>query len=117
MMMEIRDDCVMCRPEQLDNGFRRESAQGRLVIYSAEPRLPVTAGHRMFFPNFHVRDAAEDPSITAKVMEHAAYHARRYAAFNLITSAGRSATQSVFHLHIHVVPRRPDDNLKLPWAK
>ena len=35
--------------------------------------------------------------------------------FNLITSAGRTATQSVFHLHIHYVPRAYRDGLALPW--
>ena len=34
---------------------------------------------------------------------------------NLITSKGRPATQSVFHLHLHLVPRKVDDGLALPW--
>lgn len=36
--------------------------------------------------------------------------------FNLITSSGRWATQTVKHLHIHYVPRRKDDGLTLPWT-
>ena len=34
---------------------------------------------------------------------------------NLITSRGRAATQSVFHLHLHLVPRADNDGLALPW--
>lgn len=34
---------------------------------------------------------------------------------NLITSRGAAATQSVFHLHLHLVPRTEGDGLALPW--
>jgi len=34
---------------------------------------------------------------------------------NLINACGASAWQTVFHFHIHVVPRYEDDPLKLPW--
>jgi hypothetical protein len=40
----------------------------------------------------------------------------RYWVCNLITSVGADATQSVRHLHIHVVPRREGDGLMLPWS-
>jgi histidine triad (HIT) family protein len=36
---------------------------------------------------------------------------------NLITSAGRAATQSVMHLHLHLVPRLDGDGLALPWSR
>jgi histidine triad (HIT) family protein len=35
---------------------------------------------------------------------------------NLINSCGARAWQSVFHFHIHVIPRYADDPLRLPWA-
>jgi histidine triad (HIT) family protein len=35
---------------------------------------------------------------------------------NIITSIGRVATQSVFHLHVHIVPRHEGDGLCLPWT-
>ena len=41
-------------------------------------------------------------------------HAMRQP-MNLITSKGREATQSVFHMHLHLVPRAKDDGLALPW--
>ena len=36
--------------------------------------------------------------------------------YNVITSAGRAATQTVMHLHFHLVPREPGDGLMLPWS-
>ncbi|MER7748974.1 HIT domain-containing protein [Streptomyces bacillaris] len=38
----------------------------------------------------------------------------RLTGANLITSKGVEATQSVFHLYVHIVPRRDGDNLPLP---
>jgi len=35
---------------------------------------------------------------------------------NLINACGAAAWQTVFHFHIHVVPRYEDDPLKLPWV-
>ena len=83
-----------------------------------EPLNPVTLGHRLVVPTVHVADALEDPHITGLVMEYAAEIASLYEAdpCNLITSVGRDATQTVFHLHVHIVPRRSGDGLALPWT-
>jgi len=53
---------------------------------------------------------------TATVMRRAAELMAELPAANIITSKGREATQSVFHLHVHVVPRQADDDLPLPWT-
>lgn len=81
------------------------------------PLGPVTAGHVLVVPRTHVVDFIEDPAVSAATMRRAAQLAGTlmYGAVNLITSQGRAATQSVFHLHIHLVPRRKDDGLALPW--
>ena len=85
--------------------------------FSFEPLNPVTPGHRLFVPSVHVTDAAEDPAVTAEVYRAAAEYARRVGRpFNLITSAGPAATQSVYHLHVHYVPRADGDGLHLPWT-
>ncbi|MEN3615706.1 HIT domain-containing protein [Plantactinospora sp. ZYX-F-223] len=77
------------------------------------PRSPVVDGHVIVIPTSHVRDALEDTEVTAATMRAAAGIAPHPC--NLITSAGREATQSVFHLHIHIVPRRENDGVALPW--
>ena len=35
---------------------------------------------------------------------------------NLLNAAGRAAWQTVFHFHIHVIPRYDGDPLRLPWV-
>lgn len=77
------------------------------------PLKPVTEGHTLVIPYAHVRDLTHVPSVTGAVMARAAEIA--IPPCNIITSAGREATQSVFHLHLHIVPRREDDGLALPW--
>lgn len=77
------------------------------------PLNPVVEGHTLVLPKAHVRDFSEDPDISAEVMRCASLLAM--PPCNIITSAGREATQSVFHLHLHIVPRRENDGLALPW--
>lgn len=79
------------------------------------PKNPVTLGHVLVIPRVHVDDMAEDPLVTAVTMARAAELAT-IGACNLITSRGEAATQTVRHLHVHVVPRRAGDGLHLPWT-
>lgn len=82
-----------------------------------EPLKPVTPGHRLFVSRRHVPDAFDTPAITGRVMDYAARWASGHlGACNLITSVGKDATQSVWHLHIHAVPRVEGDGLALPWT-
>ncbi|MFJ2568926.1 HIT family protein [Streptomyces halstedii] len=75
-----------------------------------------TPGHVFVLPRVHVEDAGTDPEVTVAVMRRAAELMAVLPAANLITSKGVEATQSVFHLHVHVVPRQDGDNLPLPWT-
>lgn len=88
--------------------------QRRGLTVAITPLNPVVPGHVIVFPTVHVADALERPSATAMTMHHAAQIAK--APCNLITSVGPEATQTVMHLHIHIVPRRSGDGLSLPWS-
>lgn len=76
----------------------------------------VATGHVMVIPRVHVPDAGADPVVTGAVMTRAAQLVGELAAANLITSKGSAATQTVYHLHVHVVPRLAGDGLPLPWT-
>jgi histidine triad (HIT) family protein len=85
-------------------------------VIAIVPRGPVVPGHVLVIPREHVTDFADDPVVSATTT----YRASELAAetdqpMNLITSRGREATQSVFHLHVHLVPRAENDGLALPW--
>lgn len=80
------------------------------------PLNPVVEGHILIIPKRHVRDFATDPEVFAATARRAAELMHwTDRAMNVITSRGREATQSVWHLHAHLVPRAKNDGLALPW--
>jgi len=83
-----------------------------------QPLRPVTPGHFLVIPRKHVASALESPLHASRAASLAAELARlmELESFNLITSAGVAATQTVMHQHWHVVPRREGDGLHLPWT-
>lgn len=89
---------------------------------SFEPLNPITPGHRLFLPVQHVADARDLGGLNSAMALASSWakdwenNPRYKEDFNLITSAGEAATQSVFHLHVHYVPRRAGDGLHLPWT-
>jgi histidine triad (HIT) family protein len=83
------------------------------------PLNPVTPGHVLVAPRAHAFEFTHEPDITAAVARRAAELAvvlDPVAEYNVITSAGTAATQTVDHLHLHLIPRREGDGLALPWA-
>lgn len=85
-------------------------------VVAIRPLNPVTEGHTLIIPKEHVPDFGTDPEVYAAVSRRAAQLMRwTTRPMNVITSRGVEATQSVFHLHVHLVPRHENDGLVLPW--
>lgn len=94
----------------------REASNG-LRHAVAVPLEPVVTGHLLVIPETHVPDAGANPSVTGGAFEVAAAHAASaFDFFNLIANTGKPASQSVFHLHVHIIPRSSHDGLQLPWT-
>ncbi|WP_084501472.1 HIT family protein [Nocardia xishanensis] len=108
---DLRDGCVFCDRIAAED-YEYEYAD---TVVRFTPLNPVTPGHMLFLPAWH----AEHPHAEAVrvSMSYAATYANSQGEdFNLITSSGPAATQSVAHIHCHYVPRRPGDGLHLPWT-
>ena len=83
---------------------------------------PATLGHVLVIPRAHARDlhdvdvedlaavAATAQRVAARVLERL-----DAAGVNLLNSSGAAAWQTIFHFHVHVIPRYEDDPLRLPW--
>jgi histidine triad (HIT) family protein len=84
---------------------------------------PATRGHALVIPRIHTPDLL---GIDPQQLSAVAGAARRLAirakerlnadGVNLINSCGAAAWQTVFHFHIHVIPRYEGDPLRLPWV-
>ncbi len=84
---------------------------------------PATHGHVLVVPRRHARNLLEidpdDLSATVLAAQRVAQRANDRlgcVGVNLINSCGAAAWQTVFHLHVHVIPRYADDPLHLPWV-
>jgi histidine triad (HIT) family protein len=83
---------------------------------------PATRGHALVVPRRHSTDLMDVPE---EDLERTMAAARRLArrmeealepdGFNVLNACRPAAWQTIFHYHLHVIPRYEDDPLKLPW--
>ena len=111
---KISKECVFC--DIINGKAPAEIRKNWDHAIALVPLNPVVEGHLLIIPKLHVANAAEDPDVTGDAMACAAEYARIYDSFNIITSAGSAATQTVGHLHLHLIPRAEGDGLSLPWT-
>jgi histidine triad (HIT) family protein len=117
----MADDCLFCGIVAGSIPSETIDSDERTVAFM--DINPATAGHALVVPREHSADLLEidDDDLTAVTLT-----AKRLAermkdvldadGVNLINACGSAAWQTVFHFHIHVVPRYADDPLKLPWV-
>jgi histidine triad (HIT) family protein len=84
---------------------------------------PATEGHALVVPRVHAKDLFEVGADDLEAVMGAAARIARLQrerlgadGVNLINSAGPAAWQTVFHFHVHVIPRYAGDPLTLPWV-
>jgi histidine triad (HIT) family protein len=84
---------------------------------------PATRGHVLVIPRAHARDVHEIDTEDLKAVAAAAQTVAGLAierlgadGVNLLNSNGSAAWQTVFHFHMHVIPRYANDPLRLPWS-
>jgi histidine triad (HIT) family protein len=114
-------DCAFCRIA------RGEDDSVEVVAEAADwlaffPLNPATPGHTLVIPREHVRDLWQVAPPLSDVLIRACIDlgkaidaALDVDGMNLITSAGATAEQTVFHLHLHLVPRWEHDGFGHIW--
>ena len=118
--MDRDPDCLFCKIVAGEIPSQRVDEDEHTVAFM--DINPGTRGHALVVPRRHAANLLEiDPDELAATALAAQRLAQRVVqrldadGVNLINSCGRAAWQTVFHLHIHVIPRYIDDPLRLPW--
>jgi histidine triad (HIT) family protein len=114
------EDCLFCRIAAGDIPSTIIDDDERTVAFM--DISPATAGHALVIPRAHARDlyeiAPDDLAACAVTAQRVAVRQREVLGndgVNLLNSNGAHAWQTVFHFHIHVIPRYQEDPLRLPW--
>lgn len=112
------DDCIFCKIIKKEEPSK--------ILYENEKCIviltigPANNGHALVIPKQHfesVSDVSEEVLkeiivVTKQIGENAKKELGA-TGYNILNATGKDAQQSVFHLHFHVVPRYPNDNLDL----
>jgi histidine triad (HIT) family protein len=117
----MAEDCIFCKIVAGELPHTRVDEDEHTIAFM--DRSPATRGHALVIPKRHAEDLYTiDPDELAATMQAAQRLALRVRdrlgadGVNLINSCRPAAWQTVFHFHVHVVPRYEDDPLELPWT-
>jgi histidine triad (HIT) family protein len=117
----MRDpDCLFCKIAAGEIPSTRVREDERTIAFM--DINPATRGHLLVIPREHATDlldvGPEDlAACAAAAQELAGVVKEKLGAdgVNLLNSCGQAAWQTVFHFHVHVIPRYANDPLRLPW--
>ncbi len=117
----MAEDCLFCGIVDRDVPAQIVDSDEHTVSFM--DINPATPGHALVVPRTHSADLMDVPDLDLeRTMLAARRLARRIrtalepAGFNVLNSCGPAAWQTIFHFHLHVIPRYEDDPLKLPWV-
>jgi histidine triad (HIT) family protein len=117
----VRDpDCIFCKVVAGEiPGEIVDSDDRTITVMDINP---ATRGHVVVIPREHAENlvsvSEEDLAATMNAARRIVDRLQESiapAGFNILNNMGRAAWQSIFHFHVHVIPRYADDPLQLPW--
>lgn len=116
----VKDDCIFCK---IANGgipasTLYEDDNFRVILDAG----PASKGHALILPKQHYEDVCElDEAVGSKVLGLAAKIGRAMksglgcAGFNLVQNNGEAAGQTVYHFHMHIIPRYENGPAMISW--
>ncbi len=118
---ESDPDCIFCKIVAGELPANVVDQDERTVAFM--DISPATRGHALVVPRRHWRNLLEidhddlhGTMVAAQRLASRAVERLNADGVNLLNSCGRAAWQTVFHFHVHVIPRYEGDPLRLPWT-
>ena len=114
-------DCIFCKLAngEIPTATLYEDDEFRVILDQG----PATKGHALILPKQHFANLYEIPDETAakamilgKKMATAMTKALHSDGFNLVQNNGEAAGQTVFHFHVHVIPRYEGGPSMVTWT-
>ena len=117
-----KDDCIFCKIAAGEIPSRKIYEDSDLIAIM--DLNPTSKGHSLIIPKEHCTNIYDiDEDIAAKVMKTAKKLATKMTValncdgFNLLQNNGETAGQTMFHFHMHLIPRYKDaDNNMLKFT-
>ena len=118
--LHLNEDCIFCKI------IRGEISSFKLyeddLTYAFMDINPLNDGHALVIPKYHAENIYATPDewfgptmSTVRRIASAVNKVVRPEGINLLQANGPGAKQSVFHLHMHVIPRYADDGAGMNW--
>lgn len=114
------NDCIFCKLANGDipTATLYEDEDFRVILDAN----PASKGHALIIPKEHYADLYElDDSVAGKVMVLARKMVTKLTdvlgcdGYNIVQNNGECAGQTVFHYHLHMIPRYKGDNVGIGW--
>ena len=114
------DNCIFCKIAngEIPSRTLYEDEEFRVILDLG----PATRGHALILPKNHYKDIFEIPEDTASRAMGVAHHMASLMkeklgadGFNIVQNNGEIAGQTVFHFHMHLIPRYLGDNQRIGW--
>ncbi|MGN0396318.1 MAG: HIT family protein [Coprococcus sp.] len=115
-----KDDCIFCKIAngEIPSATVYEDSICRVIL----DVNPANKGHALVIPKEHYDDIySMDADTASKIFTIATEVAKAQKAelnpdgLNIVQNNGESAGQTVFHFHMHVIPRYINDNVNIKW--
>ncbi|MDD5948252.1 MAG: HIT family protein [Lachnospiraceae bacterium] len=121
-MAKIKEDCIFCKIAngQIPSNSVYEDEDFNVILDIS----PASKGHALILPKVHYDNAYEmDEAFAAKVfplatkLAGAMKKALNCDGLNIVQNNEEAAGQTVFHFHMHLIPRYEGDEVDVTWKQ